>query len=166
MVGSYSQPIKANKIISYGTRDFQHPIRTAATKRWRLTISTRAPSMRTACELRISSSWRTELEIFNIQSEQQQQGDDNLRLANLHLHLPSVRTACELRISSSWRTYGTRDFQHSIRTPATKKWRLTIFTNVRHPCELLENCEFAIHGVRNSEKPLGETNKLIVINLL
>ena len=46
------------------------------------------PSMQTACELRICSSWRTELKIFNIQSEQPQERDDNSR--------PSVRTACEL----------------------------------------------------------------------
>ena len=122
--------------------------------------STRAPSVRTACELRIRSSFRTELEIFNIQLERQQ-GDDNLRLANLHSCLPaSVRTACELRISSLWRTeleiftiqseqqqqrsdelqsplcppfirtanflfmaYGTRDFQHSIRTATKRRQR-------------------------------------------
>ena len=40
---------------------------------------------------------------FNIQLEQQQQRDDNLRFANLHSCPPSVRTACELRISSSWK---------------------------------------------------------------
>ena len=54
MFGSCSQPIKANKIISCGTRDSQHPIRTAATtKRWRFTISTH---VRRLCELRICSS--------------------------------------------------------------------------------------------------------------
>ena len=57
----------------------------------------------TACELRICFSWRKEFEIFNIQSEQQQQGDDNLRLANLHSCPPSVRTACELRICFLWK---------------------------------------------------------------
>ena len=34
--------------------------------------------MRTACELRICSSWCMQLKIFNILSEQQQQRDDNL----------------------------------------------------------------------------------------
>ena len=34
---------------------------------------------------------------------------------------------------------------------ATKRWRLTICTNVRHLCKLLANCEFALHGVRNSK---------------
>ena len=33
MFGSCSEPIKANKIISCGTRDSQYPIRTVATKR-------------------------------------------------------------------------------------------------------------------------------------
>ena len=48
MVGPCSQLIKANTIISCGTRDSKHPIRTAATKRWRLTISTH---VRHPCEL-------------------------------------------------------------------------------------------------------------------
>ena len=63
------------------------PIRTAATKRWRLMISTH---VRRPCELRICSSWRTELEIFNIQS------DDNLQLISTR-----VRRPCELQICSS-----------------------------------------------------------------
>ena len=45
---------------------------------------------------------------------------------------------------------GTRDYQHPIRTAPTKRWRLTISTHVRRPCELLANCEFALHGVRSS----------------
>ena len=61
------------------------------------------PSMfRTACKLQICSSWHTELNIFNIQSEGQQQRDDDLWLTNFLLCLLSVWTACELRISSSW----------------------------------------------------------------
>ena len=71
MFGSCSQPIKANKISSCGTRDSQHPIRTAATDKEMTTntISTR---------VRRCSSWRTELEILDIQSEQRQQKDDKL----------------------------------------------------------------------------------------
>ena len=57
MVGSYSQPIKCKKIISYGIGNFQNSSRTAAWERWRLTISTRASSMRTASELRICTWW-------------------------------------------------------------------------------------------------------------
>ena len=37
MFGSFTEPIKANKIISYGTRDSQHPIRRAAAKRRKIT---------------------------------------------------------------------------------------------------------------------------------
>ena len=54
----------------------------------------------TACELRICSSWRTELEIFNIQSEQQQERDDNSRLPKLlfvevtHLGQTNALNAC------------------------------------------------------------------------
>ena len=44
----------------------------------------------------------TELEIFNIQSEQQQQRDDDLQSCAVHANC--LRTACELRICSSWRT--------------------------------------------------------------
>ena len=32
----FKTSIKANKIVLYGTQDSQHPIRTAATKRWQL----------------------------------------------------------------------------------------------------------------------------------
>ena len=37
MFGSCLEPIKANKIILYGTQDSQHLIRTVATKRLQLT---------------------------------------------------------------------------------------------------------------------------------
>ena len=46
--------------------------------------------------------------------------------------------------------YRTPDFQHSIRKVATKRWRLTISTNVCRLCKLLANCEFALHGIWNS----------------
>ena len=36
MFGPCSEPMKANRIISYGIQDFQHQIRTAATKRRQL----------------------------------------------------------------------------------------------------------------------------------
>ena len=52
----------------------------------------------------------------------------------------SLRTANFLFMA-----YGTRDFQHLIRTAATKRWRLTICTHVQ-----LANCEFPLHGIRNS----------------
>ena len=53
---------------------------------------------------KLTKVFRAELEILNIQSEQQQQRDDNLQLANLDLCPLSVRTSCELWISTSWRT--------------------------------------------------------------
>ena len=62
------------------------------------------------------------------------------------VHANCLRTACKLLFS---KVYGTRDFQHSIRKAATKRWRLTISTNVRRPCKLLANCEFALHGIRD-----------------
>ena len=40
---------------------------------------------------------------------------------------------------------GTRDFQHSIRTAATKK-RQKLANRVHRPCKLLANCEFALRG--------------------
>ena len=55
-------------------------------------------------KLWIFSSWLSELEIFNIQSEQQQQREDNLRLSNLHLYLPPLWTANFLFMA-----YRTRD---------------------------------------------------------
>ena len=98
MAGSYSQPIKANEVISYGTRDFQHLIRTAATKRWRLTISI------------------------------------HVRLANCRFSLHGVRNSRfstdSIRKAATKRgpltiflfmAYRTWDFQHSIRTAATKR---------------------------------------------
>ena len=154
MFGSCSQPIKANKILSCGTRDSQHGVRNSRfstfsknrsnkkTTTYDSPISTRVrrhancefplhgvrnsrsstfnqnssnkemttcdlhsrpSSMRTACELPICSSRRTELEIFNIQSEQQQPRKRRQQLANLHSCPPSVQTACELRICSSWK---------------------------------------------------------------
>ena len=51
------------------------------TTRLRKLLTLPPPSMRTACELLANccSRRRTELEIFNIQSEKQQQRDDDLR---------------------------------------------------------------------------------------
>ena len=103
------------------------------------------PSMRIACELWICSSWRTELDILNIQSEQQQKRDDNLRLAKFHLCPPSVQTANLL-----FMTYGTQGIQHSISTAAIKRRQLsTRQSPFVSPCrsgELLANCEFALRG--------------------
>ena len=105
MVGSCSQPIKANKVISCGTRDSQHPIKTAATER-----------------------------------------DD--AEYDLHSCMSAVHANCEF--APVFMAYGTRDFQHSIRTAATNRWRIMISTHVYRPCGLLANCEFVLHGVRNS----------------
>ena len=59
--------------------------------------------------------------------------DDNFRLADLH-------SACELRINLLFEAYGTRGFQHSIRTAAISKETTTydwsISTRVRCPSEL------------------------------
>ena len=69
--------------------------------------------LRRSCKLLMNccSRWHTELEIFNIQSEKQQQSDDDLRSAPM---FTSMRTA-----------YGTQDFQHSIRAAARKRRQLT-----------------------------------------
>ena len=60
MFGSCSEPVKAKNIISYGTRDSQHPIRIPARKRRQLTTG-RPPVvsavMRTAFVLRGSESF-------------------------------------------------------------------------------------------------------------
>ena len=104
------------------------------------------PSMfRTACKLQICSSWHTELKIFNIQSEGQQQRDDDLWLTNFLLCLLSVWT-----VNFLFMAYGTRDSHHSIRTAPTKRWWLMISTHVCCPCELFANCNFSLHGVWNT----------------
>ena len=80
----------------------QHPIRTALTKR----------PMSAAHANCFSSSWRTELEISTIQSEQQHQRD-NLRLAYLHSCPPSARTAkIALRGSDSFRPENQKKLMH------------------------------------------------------
>ena len=109
MFGSCSQPIKANKIISCGTRDFQHSVRTEATKRRQL-MTRQSPlvsvAIRTACELRNSRS-----SIFN-----QNSSNKEMTTCDLHSRPSSMRTADLL-----FKANGTRDFQHSIRTAATAK---------------------------------------------
>ena len=104
-------------------------------------------SMQTAFELRIFSSCRMELEIFNIQSEQQHQRDDNLRLANLHSYPPSAQAACELRICSSL-AYGSRDsrfstFYQNSSNKETTTYDSPISIRFCRPWELLANCKFA-----------------------
>ena len=74
-----------------------------------------------------------------------------------------MRTACEPLLSMAC---GTRDFQHSMRKAATKRWRLTISTNVRRLCKLLANCEFALREsdlFRSSEPK--ESNALNACNV-
>ena len=97
---------------------------------------------------KLTRLFRADLEILNVQSEQEQQ---RWRPIKISIH---VRRPCEVLANCGFdllfMAYATRDFQHSIRTAATKRWRHTISTHVRRPCELLANCGFALHGVRNS----------------
>ena len=72
------------------------------------------------------------------------------RLRNWIAYFASAVHANYLQTELLSMSYGTRDFQHSIRKAATKRWRLTITTNVRRLCKLLANCVFSLHGVRNS----------------
>ena len=133
MVGSCSQPIKANKIISCGTRDSQHPIRTAATKRRRLTIST-------DIRLRIFSSLRIELKIFNIQSEQRQQRDDDLRSAIMS----AVHVNCGFALHGVRNSRFSTFNQNSSNKETDDNSPISI--RVYRPCRLLANCEFALRG--------------------
>ena len=122
MFGSCSQPIKAIKIISCGTRDSQHGVRNS---RFSTFSKNRSNKKTTTYDSPISTRVRrhtnclriAELEIFNIQSEQQQQRDDDLRSPlTTVVHANCLRTADLL-----FKANGTRDFQHSIRTAATAK---------------------------------------------
>ena len=55
------------------------------------------------------------------------------RLRNWIAYFASAVHANYLQTELLSMSYGTRDFQHSIRKAATKRWRLTISTNVRAP---------------------------------
>ena len=73
--------------------------------------------------LLFGTNQRTELETLNIQSEQQQLRDDNLQLANLHSS--AICANCLRTTNLLYVAYGTRDFQHSFRTAATKRRQFT-----------------------------------------
>ena len=84
MFGSCSQPIKADKIILCGTRDFQHLMRTAATKRWRLTICTHVQLAN--CEFPLHGIRNSRFSTFN-------QNSSNKVMTTYDLH---SCPACEL----------------------------------------------------------------------
>ena len=69
---------------------------------------------------KLTRLFRAELEILNIQSEQQQPKEMTLSTISTH-----VRRPCELlancEFAPVFMAYGTRDFQHSIRTAATNR---------------------------------------------
>ena len=107
-------------------------------------------------------SWRTELEILNIQSEQQQPKE--MTTYNLYSCLPSVWTACELRICCSWRTeleiLNIQSEQQHQRDDNLRLANLhSCLTSVRTACEL----QFALRRFRSLEPK--ETNALNACNV-
>ena len=96
MVGSCLQPIKANKVISCGTQDSQHPIRTAATETCQSPLVPTA--VHTNCEfsLRGFRNWR--FSTFNQNSSNRERTTYDSAISTC------IRPPCELQIFSSWHT--------------------------------------------------------------
>ena len=89
-------------------------------------------------------------EILNIQSEQQQQRDDDLRSPLMSaVYANCLRTANLLFIAS-----GTQDFQHSIRTAATERdddLQSLLVSAVRLNCLRTADLLFVAYGTRDFE---------------
>ena len=138
MFHSCLRPIKAIKIISYGTQDSQHPIRTAATKwrqLWLDNLHLCLPSMQTACIFALHGAQNLRFSTFNQNSSEKEVITYDLSC------LLSMLTA-----DLFFMAYGTREFNQNSSNKETTSYDLPISIHVRCLCKLLGNCKFALRG--------------------
>ena len=174
MFSSCSQPIKANKIIPCRTlfsslggtsvpggadgcaqaRYFQHSIRTARTRRWRLTISIH---VRRPYELR-TCSWDFQHSIRTAASKRRQLTTRQSPLVSA-VRANCLTNGCEFALRGVRNSRFSTFSQNSINKETTT-YDLSIFTRVRRPCELLANCEFGLRGSVSFRSEPNETNIL------
>ena len=104
-----------------------------------------------------------ELEVFNVQSAQRQQRDDNSVTTGRSPLVSAVHANCLRTATLLFMAYGTRDFQYSIRTTATKRRQLSnnwpISTRVRRHANCLRTVTllFMAYGTRDFQHSIRTT---------
>ena len=149
--------------VVYRTRDFQHSIRTAATKRWQLTTC-QSPLV---SAVHVNCLWTANLlfilfGIWDFQHSTRTAATKRRQPYNLPIST-RVCHLCKLHANCKFVLHAIRNsrFSTPIRTAATKRRRpydSSISTRVHCPCELFAKCKFALRErdsftCRSSELP-------------